>query len=119
MPLLVILISLSLFNIGYVSDKSETLREENAKAQRLLNEGKPEKTLELLGSSLEEWQSFSKYAGVMLRHSDEITDVSDSYFELMKELEQTGSAPAALFEKLDHILIDIAEVESLSFSSLF
>lgn len=117
--ILVVLIALSLFNIGFVAGKTEVLRQEAKDAQQLLREGKPEQAHECLSDSLKRWQSFSKYAGVMLRHSDEITDVSDSYFEIMKELEQTGSAPTALFKKLDHILVDIAEAESLSFSSLF
>ena len=95
------------------------MRADVEKAQVLLNEGKPDEALECLSSSLSSWEDFSKYAGVMLRHSDEITEVSNNYYEVMTVLETTGSVSDILFEKLKHVLTDIADVESLSMSSLF
>ena len=117
--ILIVLIVLSLFNISFVEHKTETLKADVEKAQVLLNEGKPDEALECLSSSLSSWEDYSKYAGVMLRHSDEITEVSNSYYEVMTVLETTGSVSDILFEKLKHVLTDIADVESLSMSSLF
>lgn len=117
--ILVIMIALSLVNIAYVGNVVEGLTEDVYKVEALSRAGEPEKARELLQQSADRWMDFSVYAGVMLRHSDEITDVTDSYFSMLETLEAGNRLPEATCAKLTHGLSDIAATESLSLSSLF
>lgn len=117
--ILVIMIALSLVNIAYVGNVVEGLTEDVYKVEALSRAGEPQKARELLQQSADRWMEFSVYAGVMLRHSDEITDVTDSYFSMLEALEAGYGLSDATCAKLKHGLSDIAATESLSLSSLF
>ena len=117
--ILVLMIALSLVNIAYVGNVVDGLTEDLYEAEALSGDGQLEQARELLQQSSDRWMDFSLYAGVMLRHSDEITDVTDSYFSMLEMLEAGNRLPEATCAKLKHGLSDIAATESLSLSSLF
>lgn len=117
--ILAVLIGFSSFNIGYVDRRMEALKAEVDSIAELSREGQHEQALQRLLQSSAEWEGFTGYAGVMLRHSDEISKVTNSYFELQQTLERGDKLPRAMCEKLKHDLSDIAKTESLSLSSLF
>ena len=117
--ILAAVITLSIVNIGYVGRKIDTLKSDVDKIEALSDAEEIEQAYALLRESADLWMDFSTYAGVMLRHSDEISDVTDSYFAMLETLQEGQKVPPAMCEKLKHGLTDIAQTESLSLSSLF
>ncbi len=117
--ILVALIILSIFNIRYVGKKTNLLKEDADRTFQLSASGDIEQAYNYLQESEKEWLAFSGYAGVMLRHSDEISDVTDTYFTMLQTLQAGCEVPPAMCEKLKHGLNDIAENESINLSSLF
>ena len=111
--------ALSILNIGYVEKRIGALTDDIDEIEMLSDENRLEEAGALLRESSELWLSFSAYAGVMLRHSDEISDVTDTYFDMLETLQEGEKLPPAMCEKLKHGLTDIAKTESLSLSSLF
>lgn len=117
--ILVVIITLSFLNIGYVDKKVNLLKEDADKTFQLSSSGDIEHALTYLKESEKKWLSFSGYAGVMLRHSDEISDVTDTYFAMLQTLQAGRELSPSICEKLKHGLNDIAETESIKLSSLF
>ena len=92
--LLILILTVSLFNIHYINSSMDSLSQQVRQAGQLVDEGKMKEAAEVLQRSLDQWQSMDRYVHVMLRH-DEIDPITDEYFALLDELDSGGDATSA------------------------
>lgn len=116
--ILVVLFALSLLNIHFIDTSTEKLSEQVKRSGELADLGKNRESAELLVLSLEEWQNMGSYAHLVLRH-EEIDPITDEYFSILDELESGGESTSASFETLISRLGRLAEMEHLTFESIF
>lgn len=116
--ILVLILAASLVNIWFVDSKTDYLSGQVARAGELADEGNPEEAARVLQESLDDWKKLDKYVHIMLRH-DEIDPITDEYYSLLDELDSGGEATSASFETLISRLHELAEIEHLTFDSIF
>lgn len=116
--ILVLILAASLVNIWFVDSRTEYLSSQIAQAGELADQGDTEEAEKILKASLKDWQALDNYVHIMLRH-DEIDPITDEYYSLLDELESNGDSTSASFETLRSRLHELAEIEHLTFASIF
>lgn len=116
--ILTLLLALSLINIRFVDSKTDALAGQVTQAGELAVQGKTREATTVLTESLNQWQKLDKYVHIMLRH-DEIDPITDEYYSLLDELASDGEATSASFETLKSRILELAEMEHLTFASVF
>lgn len=116
--ILLLILAASIFNICYVDSAMDTLASQVKDAGKLAQEGRIEESAIVLQGSLDKWRKLDKYAHIMLRH-EEIDPITDEYYALLDELDTGGETTSASFETLISRLHELAEMEHLTFSSIF
>ena len=115
--LLIALLTLSLYNIRYIENKSQTLSSYIEKAETHYLSGDRQGAAEDIEASLDLWLGWDSYSHVMLRHS-EVDVITESYYELLKELEGDDTVTKASFGKLKEELSSITTKERINVRSI-
>ena len=115
--LLLGLLTLSLYNIRYIENKSQTLNSYIEKAEKHYLSGDRQGAAEDIEASLKLWLGWDSYSHVMLRHS-EVDVITESYYELLKELEGDDAVTKASFGKLKEELNSIITKERINVRSI-
>ncbi len=108
----------SIFNANYVENKTQALTGEIDAAEAFYNQGDTQSASKHLDASLNAWHKWESYAHIMLRHS-EVDLVTETYFDLLGQLESGETVPDAAFEQLKDRLENIAEMEKISSKAVF
>lgn len=116
--ILLLILAAAIYNIYYVDSAMDRLSSQVQDAGSLAQEGRIEESALVLQGSLDEWRSLDKYVHIMLRH-EEIDPITDEYYALLDELDTGGETTSASFETLINRLHELAEMEHLTFSSIF
>ncbi|MBP8640109.1 MAG: DUF4363 family protein [Oscillospiraceae bacterium] len=111
------LLALALININHIETKTLALTEEIELAEKQYNVGDIEGAVFCVEDSLNAWLSWDSYSHIMLRHS-EVDVITDTYFDLLSELEGEAEVSQASFEKLKEALASIADKERVSLKSI-
>jgi len=115
--LLLALLALSLYNIRYIENKSQTLNSYIEKAEKHYLSGDRQGAAEDIEASLDIWLGWDSYSHVMLRHS-EVDVITETYYELLKELEGKDTVTEASFGKLKEELSSITTKERITARSI-
>ena len=117
--LLLVVFSLSIWNIHYVDQITDELLVYVDRSAEYTKAGDCKAAVETLTTALDHWKKLGCYSGVAIRHS-ETDSCTDLFYRLLGELYQgnTGTAQG-LFQSLSVHLKGIAEMEHLTLESIF
>ncbi len=111
------LLALSLYNIRYIQNKSQTLESYIEEAETHYHSGDRQGAVEDIKSSLDIWLGWDSYSHVMLRHS-EVDVITEAYYELLMELEGEDKVAEASFGKIKEELNSIITKERINVRSI-
>ncbi|NCB73865.1 MAG: DUF4363 family protein [Clostridia bacterium] len=115
--LLLGLLALSVYNIRYIENKSQTLISYIEEAEAHYLGGNSQQAAEDIETSLDIWLGWDSYSHVMLRHS-EVDVITEAYYELLKELEGDDRVTQASFGVLKEELNSILTKERINVRSI-
>ncbi|MEG2815800.1 MAG: DUF4363 family protein [Oscillospiraceae bacterium] len=115
--ILLALLALSLINIRFIDEKTQSLIGDVVLAEKLADAGKNEEAAEQIESSLERWDALHIYVRIMFRQSESDL-VTNAYFEVLSELDDADSSPSA-FAMLTEQLKRLADMEHITPESIF
>lgn len=115
--LIVAIFVLSMMNIRYIENKAQALEDNIATAEKLYFGGDKEGAVSDITASLDAWLSWDSYSHIMLRHS-EIDVITDTYYDLLSELQGENETPKASFEKLKEDLRSLVSKERITLRSI-
>ena len=108
---------LAMINVHHIESKTLALNNDIELAEKLYYDGDSDGAVSGIEKSLDTWLSWDSYSHIMLRHS-EVDVITETYYELLSELEGEAKASQASFEKLKEALASIADKERISLSSI-
>lgn len=115
--LLLGLLALSIYNIRYIDNKSQTLENYIEEAETHYLNGDRKSAAEDIETSLDIWLGWDSYSHVMLRHS-EVDVITEAYYELLKELEGEDKVTQSSFGKLKEDIDSIITKERINVRSI-
>ncbi|MEG0035204.1 MAG: DUF4363 family protein [Oscillospiraceae bacterium] len=115
--ILLVLLVLSLINIRFIDDKTQSLIGDVVLAEKLAAAGKSEEAAKQIENSLERWEALHFYARIMFRQNESDL-VTNAYFDVLSELDDADSSPSA-FAMLTEQLKHLADMEHITPESIF
>ncbi|MEG0778540.1 MAG: DUF4363 family protein [Oscillospiraceae bacterium] len=115
--ILLAILVLSLINIRFIDDKTQSLIGDVVLAEKLADAGKSEEAAKQIESSLKRWRALHLYTRIMFRQSEEDI-ITEAYFEVLSELDDADSSPSA-FAMLTEQLKRLADMEHITPESIF
>ncbi|MEG1492019.1 MAG: DUF4363 family protein [Oscillospiraceae bacterium] len=115
--ILLAILVLSLINIRFIDEKTQSLIGDVVLAEKLVDAGKSEEAAKQIESSLKRWRALHLYTRIMFRQSEEDI-ITEAYFEVLSELDDADSSPSA-FAMLTEQLKRLADMEHITPESIF